>query len=140
MKQFAWLITVLAFAILCVSCQQGPTDNLEKKIVELENKVAEQEEALKKRDDDVSTLSAVIYSSAIADVFGSPLDNFFAAPEFWENTYDVDPSAPCHTNCSKVYAAAVENCQSISDLDQRLACVNTAYENLRNCTRRCRPQ
>jgi hypothetical protein len=143
-KQLTIIITLGLF-LCCVSCHHSLINDLETKVADLETKVAElekkvteQESTLERRESDVTTLSVVIHSAAVADVFGSPLDNFFAAPEFWENTYEVDPSVPCLQQCADNYSSANEQCQQIEDIEERQECVNQAFEGLRNCTRACR--
>jgi len=139
MKQLMVLVIALMLAICCISCQQGSSGDLQKKVAELQKKVDEQAAALKKRDNDVATLSAVIYSAAVSNVFGSPLDNFFGAAEFWENTYEVDPSASCYKSCADAFNATVNNrCKKISDPDERQACMTEAYQTLEACSGRCK--
>jgi len=131
MKKQMLVITALMLAIWCVSCTDNSTASLEKKVTDLETK-------LEKSNHVLATLATTVYWSAKAGLFDDPLDRFFSAPEFWQNTYEVDPSAGCYARCAENYAAAVKTCQMITNTTERLTCVNRAYQNLTSCSSGCR--
>ena len=94
----------------------------------LEAKVA----ALERRNRDL-TLKARIISSQL---FGSPLANFFASPEFWENTYDSG-QADCAKRCIETLTAERKACENIADPAQRQKCFEEASQRASTCQQRC---
>ena len=89
-------------------------------------------EALERRNRDL-TLKARIVSSQL---FGSPLANFFASPEFWENTYDSG-QADCARRCIETLTAERKACENIADPTQRQKCFEDAAQRASICQQRC---
>lgn len=120
-------------ALFMASCNNKVDVSQQRKIAELEKQNALQQKH-------IATLSVLGYSMAKSlDHFDhSGIWNFFNSPEFWQNTYDVDPSTECYSKCARFYGLANSNCQKIADSVQRLACVEEAYRNLVSCTETCR--
>lgn len=125
------LVTTL-FVLFFAGCKEAKTNNLEKKIVELEKMNKEKEKK-------IITLAVTVkvMSQNLSRFDHSGIWNFFNEKEFWETTYDVDPSTECRSNCAKNYQIANTHCQTIRDSTERLNCVNEAYRNLSNCTSAC---
>jgi len=136
MKRQVLVITALVLAFGCGSCKDDSKASLEKKVADLEKKVADQESTLKKRKNEVATLATVVYSSAQARMLEDPLANFFSSPEFWQNTYPVDPSAGCHKGCADNFQAALKVCQS-RPVSEQQKCVDDNYKFLVGCTQAC---
>ncbi|MBG9376887.1 hypothetical protein I5907_11610 [Panacibacter sp. DH6] len=127
------LTLLISFALLaCVSCTDN-TAALQEKITTLEKQNAAQKQQ-------IATLAVTGYVMAqnLNHFDHSGLWNFFDAPEFWEKTYDVDPSAQCYSKCANFYSIANSACQKITDSVKRMACVQEAYNNLIACTGACR--
>jgi hypothetical protein len=89
-------------------------------------------ETLDERNRDLS-LKARIVSSQL---FGSPLANFFASPEFWENTYDSG-QADCSRRCIETLTSERKACESIADPTQRQKCFEDAAQRASLCHQRC---
>jgi hypothetical protein len=100
-----------------------------KKVAALEAKVA----TLEKRDSDLALKGRIVSSQLL---FGSPLDNFFASPEFWENTYDSG-QADCSRRCIETLTAERKACEDIADDTQRLQCYEDATARASECHRQC---
>jgi len=133
MKNLRFAVTlffVLLLSLLVYSCKQEEPrdDQLSKKVQALESKV----DSLQKRLDD-QRLKTKIASSLL---FQSPLEQFFNAPEFWENTYDTG-QADCSNRCIKELQDVREQCSKKTDANERLKCFNEASERAANCHTQC---
>lgn len=102
-----------------------------------EEQVVQLKAELQERNRSLVSLAALAYCWAEARILGDPLDEFFAAPEFWEKVVPVDPSRPCRQACAKRYWDAVAACQNLPE-GERLDCVNQAWDNNMRCTDSCR--
>jgi len=65
----------------------------------------------------------------------SPLDDFFGAPEFWENTYDSS-SADCARRCQSANKPLRDACAKKPE-SQRQQCYAEASASLALCVQRC---
>lgn len=133
MKNLRFTVTlffVLLLSLLAYSCKQEELgdDQLSKKVQALESKV----DSLQKRLDD-QRLKTKIASSLL---FQSPLEQFFNAPEFWENTYDSG-QADCSNSCIKQLQAVREECAKETDANARLQCYQEAADRAANCHKQC---
>ena len=70
------------------------------------------------------------------DFDGSPLKDFFNAPEFWENTYDSG-NADCCKRCAEANRVGQKACAAITDRAQRLACYVEAARRVATCVDGC---
>lgn len=112
----------------CVGTNAPGTDSTStNRISELEQKV----ETLERRLDDQSRKVRIF-----ANVFGSPIDNFFAEEGWWENPYDAG-QAECSKSCIAALQTHRQACAAMQDEDRRLACYNEAVTNASTCHRRC---
>ncbi len=98
-----------------------------RKVAALEAKV----ETLEKRNSDLALKGRIVSSQLL----GSPLENFFASPEFWENTYDSG-QADCAKRCISTLTAERKACDKIADDAKRLQC----YDDAKNKASRCQTQ
>jgi hypothetical protein len=98
------------------------------KVAALEAKVA----TLEMRNNDLALKGRIVSSQ----LFDSPLDNFFASPEFWENTYDSG-QADCSRRCISTLTAERKACEEIADDTQRLQCYQDATARASECHRQC---
>jgi hypothetical protein len=81
MMRTSAIVSCLGVVLVATACQQpGPDPELAKRVQTLEATV----EALQTRANDQKLKSQI----AGGLLFRSPLEDFFASPEFWENTYD----------------------------------------------------
>jgi hypothetical protein len=105
MKSTVFVGVALGLLMTCISCSNPPSDEAtNKRISELEARVA----TLQTRSDDIALKGRI----ASGLLFLSPLDRFFASPEFWENTYDsgqADCAKRCATQLQTEYAACANN-------------------------------
>lgn len=122
----------LCFGLLLggAGCAQDGTGDgrLSARVQTLETNVA----ALQKRNDDLA-LKGRIASSLL---FRSPLQDFFASPEFWENTYDSG-QADCAKRCIADAQAHRAQCAQIANEAQRLQCYQDASDRAATCQRQC---
>lgn len=128
MKTPTFLLLTFLLAGL-FSCQPGATtDPVQQKTIDsLSMRVAE----LEKQQVNMKA------KAKMAIGFGSPLDNFFNADEFWENTVDVGTSE-CYKRCADANAQHRQACSQIADCAQRQACYEEALANVTSCVQNCR--
>lgn len=134
MKNPTLSLSKVAIVFLLVSVVVGcnNNDHLKKRISELEKKLDEKEQQ-------VAELAVTVI--AVAAIGDTPLQDFFNAPEFWESTYEVDPTTGCLGGCSRTYQSTILNtCSEIKDEEERQACVDSAYARMLLCTAACRQQ
>lgn len=72
----------------------------------------------------------------LAASFGSPLDDFFNADEFWENTVDVGTSE-CYKRCAKAASEHRKACDALTDCKKKEDCYKEAATNVANCVQNC---
>jgi hypothetical protein len=119
----------LGAALLTVGCQPAPAPagDVNKRVAELEKQVA----TLKAQNSDVRTKLRAFHA------FGrSPLGDFFAAPEFWQCTYDSS-WADCSKRCSDNTLAANKACQMKPEGPERQKCVEDAANAGSKCLMNC---
>ena len=122
---FAFLMFFLAYGCR----QESPEDDqLSSRIQALESKVDSLEQRLADH-----TLNSPISSSLL---FRSPLEQFFQSPEFWENTYDVG-EVECSKRCIEALTTHRQQCEQITDENERLQCYQEASDRAANCHRQC---
>lgn len=123
--------TVLVFAIGLLltrpGCNHPAADAIAKKVAELEAKVA----TLEKRNNDLMLKTRIGGS-----LFGSPLRNFFASDEFWENTYDSG-QADCAKRCIGDLTAENKACTAKPDGPDKQTCFQEAIDRAFNCQKGC---
>lgn len=131
------LIVGVVSALVLVGCSPTPAGNdaaaapggsTEKRLAELEKSVG----TLQAQNTD---LRAKLRSQ---NVFSgrSPLGDFFAAPEFWECTYDSSWS-DCSSRCSKNTANRNKECLKLPEGAERVACVEKAAADGAACLKAC---
>jgi hypothetical protein len=98
------------------------------KVAALEAKVA----TLEKRNSDLALKGRIVSSQ----LFRSPLEDFFASPEFWENTYDSG-QADCARRCIETLTSERKACENIADDTQRLQCFQEASDRASRCQTQC---
>jgi hypothetical protein len=69
-------------------------------------------------------------------LFRSPLENFFASDEFWQNPYDSG-QADCAQRCISTLTSERNACSRIADEGQRQRCFQDALDRASNCQRQC---
>jgi hypothetical protein len=99
-----------------------------KKVAALEAKAA----TLEKRNSDLALKGRIVSSQ----LFRSPLEDFFASPEFWENTYDSG-QADCSRRCIETLTEERKACEEIADDTQRLQCYQDASDRASECHKQC---
>jgi hypothetical protein len=89
---------------------------------------------LEKRNSDLVLKSQI----ASHQLFRSPLEEFFASPEFWENTYDSG-EADCSKRCIDNLQASYRACDSRhpEGSPEWNACRAEALDRAANCHRNC---
>jgi hypothetical protein len=124
------LVLGLGLAVLLAGCNSPPAAGgaTDKRIAELEKQVG----ALKDQNRDIRA------KSRIASQFGgfrSPLENFFAAPEFWECTYDSSWS-DCSSRCAKTAADGHKICDGKPAGEQQ-SCHQGVTDTAATCVQNC---
>jgi len=99
-----------------------------KKVAALEAKL----DTLVKRNSDLALKGRIVSSQ----LFRSPLEDFFASPEFWENTYDSG-QADCARRCIETLTAHRNVCKDKTDETERLQCFQEASDNASSCQTQC---
>lgn len=100
---------------------------VDKRVAELEKQVA----ALQEQNRDLRAKARAMH------VFGrSPLDDFFASPEFWQCTYDTSWS-DCASRCSKQTSEGYKACLQKPEGPERESCVKENSERGANCLKNC---
>jgi outer membrane murein-binding lipoprotein Lpp len=132
MKNFR-IATLLFFALfvsLFAGCKQaGPgNDQLSKRTQDLESKVTR----LQERSDDQALKSRIVGSL----LSRSPLEDFFASPEFWENTYDSG-QADCAKRCISNLTAEKAACLRKPTDAEKQTCNQEAVARASTCQTRC---
>lgn len=104
------------------------SDATTQRIATLEARVAE----LERRNSDLALKGRIVGSQ----LFGSPLDNFFASDEFWQNTYDSG-QADCAKRCIATLTAERKACEAIDDDVQQQRCYEDASARASQCQTQC---
>ena len=99
-----------------------------KKVAALEAKL----DTLAKRNSDLALKGRIVSSQ----LFRSPLEDFFASPEFWENTYDSG-QADCANRCIEALTAHRNVCKDKTDEAERLQCFQEASDRATTCHKQC---
>ena len=131
MKAIVFVLGV-GVLLICIGCDQradNTTNTTDKKVAELEAKVA----TLEKRNDDLELKGRMAGRSF---PFGSPLENFFNADEFWENPYDSG-QADCARRCVETLQSERRACEAITDCAQRERCFTDVVQRASNCQTNC---
>ena len=127
-----YVMSLLASAtlLLATGCNQAAAPNAtsDPRVAALEKRV----EALEARSTDLALKGKIISSQ----VFGSPLDNFFASEGWWENPYDSG-QADCARRCIAAAATHRATCATMTVDADRLKCYQEASDNAANCQRQC---
>jgi hypothetical protein len=122
------LVLMIGVLLVFAGCNPPAADDATaKKVAELEAKVA----ALEKRNNDLALKTRIGGS-----LFGSPLHNFFASDEFWENPYDSG-QADCAKRCITALAAANKACNAKPDGPDKQNCFKDALDRASNCQKGC---
>jgi hypothetical protein len=66
----------------------------------------------------------------------SPLEDFFASPEFWQCTYD-SAWADCSSRCSKATQEGYKLCLQKPEGPERINCINENSARGQACLRAC---
>jgi len=123
------LVLSLGSTLLLFGCERPTTGGggVDKRLADLENQVGTLQE--QNRD-----LRAKLRAS---HGFGrSPLEDFFASPEFWECTYDsgwVD----CSSRCAKQTSAGYNQCLQKPEGSERTNCINDNTSRGQACLKAC---
>lgn len=125
---FLWASLLALTLAGCGSRPPPGGDGMEKRIADLEKGTAAMQE--QNRD-----LRAKLRA---AHTFGrSPLQDFFASPEFWECTYDSSWS-DCSSRCSKQTADGYQACiNAHPEGPERVACIEENSTRGSNCLKSC---
>jgi hypothetical protein len=124
------IVLVLCVGVLMSStgCNRSTDDPTAKRVAALEAKVA----TLEKRNSDLEFKGRMVSSH----LFGSPLEKFFGADEFWENPYDSG-AADCAKRCTETLLSENKVCEKIADCAQKQQCFKEASERASNCQTQC---
>jgi hypothetical protein len=119
-------------ALTLLGCDNRPPpvgdDAMEKRIADLERKT----DAAQEQNRDLRAKMRAVH------VFGrSPLGDFFAAPEFWECTYDSSWS-DCSKVCSDQTRAGSDKCKADHpEGPERVACIEQNTQTGAACLKAC---
>ena len=102
------------------------TEDLEARIAKLESQIQAQQRGIK--------ILALAATTSRGSVFDSPLQQFFDAPEFWEDIYQDEEA--CHSKCYQGFQARMKACEDAEDVE---ACKLKAVEETVDCHIKCDP-
>lgn len=124
------VLSIIASLLLATGCTQTPAPGAadDPRVAALEQRV----EVLERKSEDLALKSKIVSSQ----MFGSPLDNFFAEEGWWENPYDTG-QADCAKRCIAAAATHRAACAEKDVDSERLACYQEASDNAANCQRQC---
>jgi outer membrane murein-binding lipoprotein Lpp len=135
-----WVIVIALSVSIATGCMKAPdsqaTDELNARVEALENEVAslkQEQDQIEKKVSDVRLKGRI---SSNYSVFGSPLEQFFQAAEFWENTYD-SALADCQARCIDEIKPRREACEEIEDASERINCFKDASAMGQRCHQEC---
>jgi hypothetical protein len=117
--------------LLAVSMQVGcaaTTQGIDPRTAELEKENAR----LREKDAAVKARLATIRQFP----FRSPLEDFFASPEFWECTYDSGAS-DCAARCASEAAALRAACEQKPSCEEKQRCYEEAAQRAAACVQAC---
>lgn len=120
------LVLCLGAALLTASC--GQDSAADKRVAELEKQVA----ALQAQNRDTRAKLRAFHAFR----FGSPLENFFSAGEFWQCTYDSSWT-DCSRRCSEQTTAGALICAGKPVGPERQTCVEENTARGSNCLNNC---
>jgi hypothetical protein len=127
-KTVMFLCAGVLLSSACGGTRPDVVSALEKRVQTLETS----QSALQKQSDNLA-LKARISSGLL---HGSPLEDFFASPEFWENTYDSG-QADCANRCIKANQEHRAACARLTDPAARQKCYEEALQRVTACQRGC---
>lgn len=143
MKSITFLI-LFFILINWSSCSTTKVDNLNSQISKLETRLAQKDSELQQIQKKERSIFLTFSSSVSLHIFDDPLNNFFNAPEFWENVYEVAPDGPvgpplttCEQRCKNDFGNFSTKCREIDDPIERRKCLNEAFENSLECYESC---
>ncbi len=124
------IFSICLLAVFAMSCSQpkGDGTQLAQKVTELEKKVDQLTQELS----DQKLKTRIVNDM----VFGSPLENFFASDEFWENPVDV-AQQECSKRCIRNAQQHREACAKIENEEERLRCYKEATASASDCQKSC---
>lgn len=138
MKNVLGILHLLAFVLALSACSTPPPEPVpDPRLAELEKTVADLKEQLNKANAQLE--GEVLKLQTIAQMHnfdGSPLKDFFNAPEFWENTYDSGAS-DCCKRCAESNKALRKACSQKATQAERDACFADALRRVSNCVDGC---
>lgn len=128
MKIHHLVLSSLGIALLLAGCQQpAASGDADKRITALETQVA----TLQQQNRDVRMKLRAAHG------FGrSPIEDFFASPEFWECTYDSSWS-DCSSRCSKQTSDGYQACLQKPEGPERTNCINENTSRGQACLKAC---
>jgi hypothetical protein len=126
------LVVGLGCALLLIGCTGAPAGDgagsADKRLADLEKKVATLQD--QNRDLRVKLRASHAFPTR------SPIEDFFASPEFWQCTYDSSWS-DCSSRCSKQTAERNKACLDKPEGPQRQQCVEQAAQDGSTCLKNC---
>lgn len=125
----AMLVLSLGFALLLSGCERPTTggEGIDKQVADLGKQV----ETLKEQNRDLRAKLGAAHG------FGrSPLEDFFASPEFWECTYDSS-WADCSGRCTKQTSEGYSLCLQKPEGPERTNCINDNTARGQACLKAC---
>lgn len=126
------LVLGLGCALLLAGCNPastgGAAGGAEKRLADLEKKVG----TLQAQNTDLRTKMRIRNSFPGR----SPIDDFFASPEFWECTYDSSWS-DCAKRCSDATGTRNKACLAMPEGPKRVQCIEQAAADGSACLRAC---
>lgn len=127
----AALVLSLGSALLLLGCDRAAPGGggIDKRVADLEKQVG----TLKERDRDLRAKLRLRHSFPTR----SPLEDFFASPEFWECTYDSSWS-DCANRCSKQTNEGFQAClANHPEGPGRVQCIEENSARGQNCLKAC---
>jgi hypothetical protein len=121
------LVLGVGALLVSVGCNAPVDRSATERMTTLENRIA----SFEQRSADLALKTRIV-----SQLFGSPLDNFFAADEFWENTYDSG-QADCARRCIATLTAERKACASEKDDAKRQQCYQAATDRASRCQVQC---
>ncbi len=117
--------------LIAIGAQVGcaaTTQSVDPRTAELEQENAR----LRAKDDAVKAKLATIRKFP----FRSPLEDFFASPEFWECTYDSG-SSDCAARCAAEAAGLRAACEQKPSCEEKQRCYEEAAQRAATCVQAC---
>ena len=121
------LLVGIAALLVSVGCNTPADRGATERMTALENRIA----SLEQRNTDLALKTRIV-----SQLFGSPLQNFFAADEFWENRYDSG-QADCARRCIATLTSERNACAGVTDAAKRQQCYQDATDKASRCQTQC---